>query len=65
MPQPEDVALITVFLATPEGRRLTGRLLTMTKDELSAIGPPDGGRTVRAAGERWSLEELVAAVRSL
>jgi NAD(P)-dependent dehydrogenase (short-subunit alcohol dehydrogenase family) len=65
MPQPEDVALITVFLATPEGRRLTGRLLTMTKDELSAIGPPDGGRTVRAAGERWSLEELGAAVRSL
>jgi 3-oxoacyl-[acyl-carrier protein] reductase len=65
MPQPEDVALITVFLATPEGRRLTGRLLKMTKDELSAIGPPDGGRTVRAAGERWSLEELGAAVRSL
>jgi NAD(P)-dependent dehydrogenase (short-subunit alcohol dehydrogenase family) len=65
MPQPEDVALITVFLATPEGRRLSGRLLTMTKDELWLIGPPDGGRTVRAAGERWGLEELGAAVRSL
>ena len=26
MPQPEDVAAITVFLATPEGRRLSGRL---------------------------------------
>ena len=65
MPQPEDVALITVFLATPEGRRLSGRLLTMSKDELSAIGPPDGGRPVRAAGERWTLEELGAAVASL
>jgi len=65
MPQPEDVALVTVFLATPEGRRLSGRLLTMTKDELSVIGPPDGGRCVRAAGERWGLEELGAAVRSL
>jgi NAD(P)-dependent dehydrogenase (short-subunit alcohol dehydrogenase family) len=65
MPQPEDVALITVFLATPEGRRLSGRLLTMGKDELVVIGAPDGGRPVRAAGERWTLEELGAAVASL
>jgi 3-oxoacyl-[acyl-carrier protein] reductase len=65
LPQPEDVALITVFLATPEGRRLSGHLLTMSKDELSAIGPPDGGRPVRAAGQRWTLEELGAAVASL
>jgi NAD(P)-dependent dehydrogenase (short-subunit alcohol dehydrogenase family) len=65
MPQPEDVALITVFLATPGGRRLSGRLLTMSKDELWAIGPPEGGRPVRAAGERWTLEELGAAVASL
>jgi NAD(P)-dependent dehydrogenase (short-subunit alcohol dehydrogenase family) len=62
MPQPEDVALITVFLATPEGRRLSGRLLTMGKDELVVIRPPDGGRTVRAVGERWTLEELSGAV---
>jgi NAD(P)-dependent dehydrogenase (short-subunit alcohol dehydrogenase family) len=63
MPQPEDVALITVFLATPEGRRLSGRLLTMGKDELVVVRPPDGGRTVRAAGERWrGLEELAGAV---
>jgi NAD(P)-dependent dehydrogenase (short-subunit alcohol dehydrogenase family) len=62
MPQPEDVALITVFLATPEGRRLSGRLLTMGRDELVGIRPPDGGRTVRAVGERWTLEELSAAV---
>jgi NAD(P)-dependent dehydrogenase (short-subunit alcohol dehydrogenase family) len=65
MPQPEDVALITVFLATPEGRRLSGRLLTMTKDELTAIGPPDGGRALRAPGERWTLEDLGAAVGEL
>jgi NAD(P)-dependent dehydrogenase (short-subunit alcohol dehydrogenase family) len=65
MPQPEDVALITVFLATPEGRRLSGRLLTMTKDELTAVGPPDGGRPLRAPGERWTLEDLGAAVGEL
>ena len=65
MPQPEDVALITVFLATPEGRRLSGRLFTMTKDELTIIRPPNSERVVRAAGERWGLEELVAATRSV
>jgi NAD(P)-dependent dehydrogenase (short-subunit alcohol dehydrogenase family) len=62
MPQPEDVALITVFLATPDGRRLSGRLLTMGKDDLVVIGAPEGGRPVRAVGERWTLEELGAAV---
>jgi NAD(P)-dependent dehydrogenase (short-subunit alcohol dehydrogenase family) len=65
MPPPEDVAAIAVFLATPEGRRLSGRLFTMTKDELTIIGPPDGGRSVRAPGERWTLEDLGAAVRQL
>ena len=65
MPQPEDVAAITVFLATPRGRRLSGQLLTMTKDELMLIRPPDGGRVVRAAGERWELEELGTAVEGL
>jgi NAD(P)-dependent dehydrogenase (short-subunit alcohol dehydrogenase family) len=65
MPQPEDVAAITVFLATPDGRRVSGRLFTMTKDELMLIGPPDGARVVRAAGERWGLEELGAAVVGL
>jgi NAD(P)-dependent dehydrogenase (short-subunit alcohol dehydrogenase family) len=66
MPQPEDVALITVFLATPEGRRLSGRLFTMTTDELVVIRPPDGGRTVRATGERWTgLGELGVAVGEL
>ncbi|MGH9191706.1 MAG: SDR family NAD(P)-dependent oxidoreductase [Acidimicrobiales bacterium] len=65
MPQPEDVAAITVFLATPDGRRLSGHLFTMTKDELTAIGPPDGGRLVRAPGERWTLEALSTAVPSL
>jgi NAD(P)-dependent dehydrogenase (short-subunit alcohol dehydrogenase family) len=65
MPAPEDVAAITVFLATPEGRRLSGRLFTMTKDELTVIDPPHGGRLVRAAGERWGMEDLRAAVQSL
>jgi NAD(P)-dependent dehydrogenase (short-subunit alcohol dehydrogenase family) len=65
MAQPEDVALITVFLATPAGRRLSGRLFTLTKDELVVIGAPEGGRPVRAAGERWRLGELAAAVGGL
>jgi NAD(P)-dependent dehydrogenase (short-subunit alcohol dehydrogenase family) len=65
MPQPEDVAAITVFLATPEGRRLSGRLFTMTKAELTVVDPPDGGRFVQAPGEQWTVESLTAAVGEL
>jgi NAD(P)-dependent dehydrogenase (short-subunit alcohol dehydrogenase family) len=65
MPQPEDVAAITVYLATPAGRQLSGRLFTMTKNELILIGPPDGGRVARAPGDRWGLEELGSAVGEL
>jgi NAD(P)-dependent dehydrogenase (short-subunit alcohol dehydrogenase family) len=65
MPQPEDVAAITVFLATREGRRSSGRLFTMTKDQLIVIRPPDGGRLVRAPGERWTIEDLGVAVGEL
>jgi hypothetical protein len=37
----------------------------MTKDELTAIDPPDGGRLVHAPGERWTLDDLGAALQSL
>jgi hypothetical protein len=37
----------------------------MMKDELMLIRPPDGGRSVRAPSERWTLEALRTAARSL
>ena len=37
----------------------------MTKDDLTVIPPPEGAQVVRAAGERWELEDLGAAVERL
>jgi len=64
MPEPDEVAAITVFLATDAGRRLSGQLFTMTKDELTVIGPPPDVRTVRAPGPVWTLADLAAAIRT-
>jgi NAD(P)-dependent dehydrogenase (short-subunit alcohol dehydrogenase family) len=62
MPHPDDVAAITVFLATEEGRRLSGQLFTMTRDELTVIGPPPDVRTLTASGAAWTLDELSTAI---
>jgi 3-oxoacyl-[acyl-carrier protein] reductase len=65
MPQPEDVAAITVFLATEAGRRLSGQLFTMTKNELTVINPPSDAGTVTAPGPAWTLADLSAAISTL
>ena len=65
MAQPEDVAAITVFLATEAGRRLSGQLFTMTKNELTVINPPSDGGTATAPGPAWTLADLSAAISSL
>ena len=65
MPQPEDVAAITVFLATEAGRRLSGQLFTMTKNELTVISPPSDAGTVTAPGPAWTLADLSAAIATL
>jgi len=65
MPEPDDVAAITVFLATEEGRRLSGQLFTMTKNELIVIGPPAHELTATAPGTAWTLADLSAAISRL
>ena len=64
MAQPEEVAAITVFLATEAGRRLSGQLFTMTKNELTVINPPSDAHTVTAPGPTWTLADLSAAISS-
>jgi len=65
MPEPEEVAGITVFLATEEGRRLSGHLFTMTKHELTLIAPPTDARTATAPGSAWTLADLAVAASRL
>ncbi len=54
--EPEDVAPLAVFLASPEGRRLSGRAFTLTRDGLTVMDPP---------AHRQPEEGLAAAVGAL
>jgi 3-oxoacyl-[acyl-carrier protein] reductase len=64
--QPEDVAPLAVFLATPEGRKLSGHVLTLTHDELTVLRPPSHpDAPVRTASGPFTLDELLTAVPNL
>lgn len=60
--QPDEVALITVALATERGRSLHGQVFTMTRDSLALLRP-NAATTVRADGP-WTLESLTTAATS-
>ena len=57
--EPDEVALITVALASEQGRTLSGRVFTMTRDTLAFLRP-NVPTTVRAEGP-WTVEALGAA----
>lgn len=64
--QPEQVAPIVVYLASDRGRRLTGRVFTLTSGSL--VSTDIVTATAERVGEMsvpWSLDELDAAVTSL
>lgn len=62
---PEHVAPIVVFLATEEGRRISGQLFTLTHDEVSVILPPTFQSAARPGESSWTLDELSTAISAL
>jgi NAD(P)-dependent dehydrogenase (short-subunit alcohol dehydrogenase family) len=62
--QPDEVADITVFLATPAGRKLSGQVFTMTRDSLALLRP-NSPKTVMADGVPWTIDGLAAAAAAL
>lgn len=61
--EPEEVAMVTVMLASDHGRGLQGQVLTMTRDSLTVLRPV-GGRSVQADAP-WTLDRLAAAAAEL
>jgi NAD(P)-dependent dehydrogenase (short-subunit alcohol dehydrogenase family) len=64
--QPDQVAPIVVYLATEPGRRMSGRVFTLTAGALSSTTIETA--TVDRTGDistPWSLDELDAAIASL
>ena len=65
MSAPADVAPIAVFLATPEGRKFSGQVFTMTAGTLSALVHPATGTDAIAPPSGWSIESLSSVVPGL
>lgn len=62
---PEHVSPIVVFLATEEGRKLSGQLFTLTNNELSVIMAPSIESVSRPGGSSWTLDQLSDAMPTL
>jgi 3-oxoacyl-[acyl-carrier protein] reductase len=61
--QPDEVALVTVFLASEHARGVRGEVFTMTRDSLAMLRPV-GARAVRTEST-WTIESLAAAAADL
>jgi len=62
--QPDEVALITVALASERGRALNGQVFTMTRDSLAVLRP-NATKTVGAENGAWTVDALAEAATSL
>jgi hypothetical protein len=61
--EPDEVALVTVFLASERGRALHGEVLTMTRDSLAVLRPVSA-RTSHTDGA-WTIDSMAAAAAKL
>jgi 3-oxoacyl-[acyl-carrier protein] reductase len=59
--EPQDVAPVAVYLATEEGRKLSGQVLGLTHDEFSVLSPPSHSAPVRRDQGPWDVDALIAA----
>lgn len=60
--EPEDVAPLAVYLATAEGRKLSGQVLALTHHEFSRLNPPSPSAPVRRDHGPWDVDGLIATV---
>jgi NAD(P)-dependent dehydrogenase (short-subunit alcohol dehydrogenase family) len=60
--EPEDVAPLAVFLASAEGRKLSGAVLSLTREEFMVLNPPNYSAPVRRDHGPWTVDEVIAAV---
>ncbi len=60
---PEAMAPLAVYLATPEGRRITGHAFTIGgSNQLAVIAPPTVATTVYSPTPKWDAESLIKAL---
>ena len=60
--EPEDVAPLAVFFATPESRAVTGRILFVEKDRIAFIAPPAMEPSAYHPAGHWNVDDLAKVV---
>jgi 3-oxoacyl-[acyl-carrier protein] reductase len=63
--QPEDVAPLAVFLATPEGRKVSGRVFSLTRRDFTVLEPPSHAGLGGGRAGPWTVDELIMAASTL
>jgi NAD(P)-dependent dehydrogenase (short-subunit alcohol dehydrogenase family) len=63
--EPGDIAPLAVFLATPAGRTLSGKVFSITHDGVTILNPPVHSAPVRTEVAPWRIDDLTAAVSNL
>jgi 3-oxoacyl-[acyl-carrier protein] reductase len=63
--EPDDVAPLAVFLASAEGRKLSGQVLGLTRRDFTVLNPPGHTEPVRRDPGPWDVEGLIAAVSTV
>jgi NAD(P)-dependent dehydrogenase (short-subunit alcohol dehydrogenase family) len=63
--EPDDVAPLAVFLASPEGRKLSGQVLGLTHHDFTVLNPPVHSDPVRRDAGPWDVEGLIASISAV
>jgi NAD(P)-dependent dehydrogenase (short-subunit alcohol dehydrogenase family) len=63
--EPDDVAPLAVFLASAEGRKLSGQVLGLTRHDLTVLNPPVQSDPVRREAGPWDVAGLISAVPAI
>ncbi len=63
--EPEHMGPLAVFLASPEGRKITGQVFGLTRDQATVLGLPTTGKVTYAKMEKFDLENIAAVMPKL
>ena len=62
---PENVAPLAVFLASPEGRKVTGKVFTVQGDRIGVMSPPSVNPVAVSATGGWDVESVMSVLPRL
>jgi NAD(P)-dependent dehydrogenase (short-subunit alcohol dehydrogenase family) len=63
--EPEDVAPLVVYLASPASRQITGQAFSLTQDTFTLVSPPVESRTAYKVPAHWQPSDVAAVAPTM